>query len=617
MKGGDILNFVDKAIAVVSPSWAYKRGEWRAALNQRFYDSGSSDRLNQGWTAVNAMAEQTDQASRDIIRARARDLERNSDVSESIVGSYERNAIETGMKVQAKILNSDGSDNEELNTQIEELWKEWCKARNCDVTGIQTFSEMQQMSIRRLIVDGGVIFVKAYTSDGIVPFSLQAREIDELDTSKMSLPGSNVGNRIVSGIEMNSYNKPVAYWFKKYTPEGYWNGQTERIEAKNVIFAWRKTRPSQIREISSMSKTIPRVRDINEFVEAVSVKERILACLSVFITKQTPGGGVGRGTVRNGGTDTKSGYKTKSISPGMIEELQPGDSVSTVNPSGQSSNAKDFISTQQRLAGAGQGLSYEAVSRDMSQVNYSSARQGMLEDQRSYSMWQQFIIDHICDEVYTEFLISAVLCGQLNIPDFWKNKKKYLRHEWVPPGWSWIDPLKEVKANQTAIETGQATLAQICAEQGMDWRDVLKQRAAEEAYKKQLADQYKTDGEKSESGNDTDDTNGKAEAQDVKKEDKSEDQTKTDESDKKEDSETQANEQVEITLNGAQISSLLEVVQAVSSGTLAYDSAVALIVYSFPFTPEQAKEILGPKKEGDDNNAEEQADTGTANEENG
>lgn len=473
------MNWLDKSIGFFSPSWAYKRTSWRNALRS-FHDSARQDRLNSGWVAVNATAEQTDQAQRDIIRARARDLERNSDIAEAIIGPFERNIVGAGMQLQAKILNDDETENDDLNSKIEELWNEWCQARNCDITGQQSFQEMQAMAIRRIVVDGGIIFVKVYTGEGIVPFKLQAREVDELDTSLNSLPSTN-GNRIVGGIELNEYNKPIAYWLKKYTPDGFYSGKSERIQADRIIFPWKKTRPSQIREISQMSKTLPRVRDINEFVEAVSVKERILACLSVFIKKQTPTG-IGRGTQ----IDTRSGYPVKTISPGMIQELQPGDEIQTVNPAGQASNARDFISIQQRLAGSSQGLSYEAVSRDMSQVNYSSARQGLLEDQRTYQMWQEFLIEHFCNEVYTEFLISAILSGQIKISDFWQNKRKYLKHVWIPPGWSWIDPLKEVKANETALNSGQDTLARICAERGEDWREVLNQRAAEKELMKEL-----------------------------------------------------------------------------------------------------------------------------------
>ncbi len=470
------MTWLDRAIGFFSPSWEYRRTAWREAVRS-FYDAGSKDRLNAGWVPFNATAEQTDSPQRDVVRARARDLERNSDIAEGIIGPLERNVAGTGIKVQAKVKKPDGSDDEEINKQIEDIWEDWCKPRNCDVTGQQAFWEMQDMAIRRLEVDGGIIFIKTYTPGGPVPFSLQAREVDELDTSFNQLPGLGK-NRIYGGIELDEHNKPLAYHLKKFTADGFWTGQSERIEAQRVLFLWKKTRPTQIREMSPLAKTVPRVRDVNEFVEAVSVKERILACLSVFITKQTPSSAIGRG-LNGGKTDKQSGYQQQTISPGMIKELQPGESVSAVTPSGQATSAKDFISTQQRLAGSGQGLSYEAVSRDMSQVNYSSARQGLLEDQRTYGMWQQFLIDHFCQEVYTEFVISAVLAGQLKIPNFWQDKRRYLKHVWIPPGWSWIDPQKEVSANAKALETGQTTLAQICAEAGKDWREVLEQRARE------------------------------------------------------------------------------------------------------------------------------------------
>jgi len=467
------LNLMDKVIEAVSPAWAYRRYAWRQAL-RNFYDSGNIDRLNSGWTPVNASAEQTDSPQRDIIRARARDLERNSDIAEAIIGPLERNVVGTGIKLQAKVKKPDGNEDEELNEQIEDLWNEWCRPINCDVTGHQSFQEMQAMAMRRLCVDGGIIYVKVYTDSDPVPFKLQAREVDELDTS-IYYRGSADQKRIYGGIELDKYNKPVAYYFKKFTPDGFWAGESERIEAERVIFLWRKQRPSQLRELSSLAKTLPRVRDINEFVEAVSVKERILACLAVFIKKQSPGG-IGRGL---GSVDYQSGYQQRTISPGMIQELLPGEDIAAVTPSGQASSAKEFITTQQRLAGSGQGLSYEAVSRDMSQVNYSSARQGLLEDQRTYSIWQQFLIEHFCKEVYIEFIKAAVLSGALILPGFWKDKNRYLKHVWIPPGWSWIDPQKEVNANARALETGQDTLARICAERGEDWRDVLKQRARE------------------------------------------------------------------------------------------------------------------------------------------
>jgi capsid protein len=192
------LNWLDRCIGFVSPSWGWKREAWRTEL-KRFYDAGDTDRLNSGWVSVNATAEQTDKQQRDIIRARARDLERNSDISEAIIGPFERNVVGNGIRLQAKVMKDESTEDEELNQQIEELWKEWCRARNCDVTGQQSFQEMQQMAIRRLLVDGGIIFIKAYTKGGTVPLSLQAKEVDELDTSKNEMPGLG-RNRVITAF---------------------------------------------------------------------------------------------------------------------------------------------------------------------------------------------------------------------------------------------------------------------------------------------------------------------------------------------------------------------------------------------------------------------------------
>ncbi|BAE83972.1 phage portal protein [Desulfitobacterium hafniense] len=467
------MSWIDSALAYISPSRAYRREAWRRAYNElKSYDAGADDRLNAGWRVVNASAEQTDSMYRDTIRARARDLERNSDMSESIIGAFERNVVGTGFKLQAK------TDDENLNTEIEELWKEWCKPRNCDVTTEQSFDEMCRMAIRRKRLDGGIIFIKRYTAGGVVPFVLQAREVDDLD----NMQAGSSSKRIKNGIEYNDHNRPIAYYFKAYDIHGFYTGRSERVEAKDVIFLWRKKRPSQIREISEMSPTITRIRDVNSYMEAVSVKERVAACLSVFIRRNDPApGGIGRQS-----KPTKSNqYEGKTLSPGMIMELNPGDDVSVVKPPSQGASAADFVRLQQNLTGSGQGLSYEAITRDMSRVNYSSARQGLIEDDKTYKIDQKYLIDHFLTEVYESFLISAVLSGELNIKDFWTNKKGYFKHEWTPPGQKWIDPLKEANANKVALETNQTTLAELAASSGHDWREIIEQRAREMAYLKE------------------------------------------------------------------------------------------------------------------------------------
>lgn len=463
-------NVLDNIIGFISPAAGAKREAWRRHLDeQRSYDAGSYDRLNAGWIAYNQSAEQTDRYSRDTVRARARDLERNSDMANSVIGAYKRNVVGLGWTLQAR------TPSESLNGKIEEAWTQWCKRKNCDVTETQSFNQMMRMAVKRKKVDGGILFKKCYTSGGLVPFKLQALEVDELDIGRAAPRDSRC--RVIGGIELNTYNKAVGYWIQQYSIDGFGQMEPVYVPAKDIIYYFTKDRPSQVREMSDLAPAITRVRDANEFMTAVSVKERIAACLAVFIKKITPSSG-NFGSFRGmGPQDAKvSGdYEGKRISPGMIKELNAGDEIQVVNPTGQATDAASYIKLQQRLIGAGQGLSYEATSRDMSQSNYSSARQGIIEDEQTYIEDVELLQEVVMDEVYETFIISGVLSGLFDVPQFWEDKQKYLKHKWVAAPKPWIDPLKDASATKIALQTGQKTFQQVCAENGMDWKDYIDQ----------------------------------------------------------------------------------------------------------------------------------------------
>lgn len=454
------MSLIDGIVAAFSPERAYRRQAYRQAYNElRNYDAGNYDRPSQNWRVINQSAEITDRYSRDNIRARARDLERNSDVMTSVVGAFKRNVVGSGFQIQAKTEEAD------LNKTIERTWKRWCKKQNCDVTGTQSLNQMIRMAVERKKVDGGILFVKRYTHDGFVPFKLQMIEVDELDISVMQ--PKFAGNKVVGGIEINQWNRPVGYYIRQYDVQGFQVTEPVWVDAKDVIFYFTKKRPTQIREISDMTATIPRIRDINEYMQAVSIKQRIEACLSVFIKKSLPTQGIGR---QGAGASDRVNYDGKLLSPGMIKELNAGDDIQVVNPTGQGADATSFTKLQQRLVGAGVGISYEATSRDMSEATYSSARQGMIEDELTYGEEKELLME-VLDEIYETFVISAVLCGALNIPAFWDDKERYLSHDWTQEPKPWIDPQKESRANETALQTGQKTYKQIAAENGRDWRD--------------------------------------------------------------------------------------------------------------------------------------------------
>ena len=166
-------NMIDRLIGAVSPKQGALRAAWRNQMEayRGNYDASDSGRLQSQWNTQNLSAEMTDRYGRDTVRARARDLERNSDVMNSILRAYRRNVIGAGLQV--RVTTGDTA----IDETLEKAWDRWCKARNCDVTGQQSFTQLVRMCIQRKVTDGGVLIVKRYTNQGFLPFQLQVLEV--------------------------------------------------------------------------------------------------------------------------------------------------------------------------------------------------------------------------------------------------------------------------------------------------------------------------------------------------------------------------------------------------------------------------------------------------------
>jgi len=88
--------------------------------------------------------------------------------------------------------------------------------------------------------------------------------------------------------------------------------------------------------------------------------------------------------------------------------------------------------------------------------------------------------------VFREWLDVAVLSGELALPDYELRPERYDSPRWMARGWSWVDPLKEVKAYREMEAAGYKTKAQIVAELGGDLDENLQQLAREKKMASEL-----------------------------------------------------------------------------------------------------------------------------------
>jgi lambda family phage portal protein len=123
---------------------------------------------------------------------------------------------------------------------------------------------------------------------------------------------------------------------------------------------------------------------------------------------------------------------------------------------------------------AGFRVPYELLTGDLSQVNYSSIRAGLVEFRRQIDavQWQLFI-PMFCAPVWRWFTEAAWAAGQIPSPD--------VPVEWSPPKFEAVDPQKDAMANLLSIRSGTMTLAEVIARQGRNPDAVLAEIAATNA----------------------------------------------------------------------------------------------------------------------------------------
>lgn len=496
-----ITTGIDNVISFFSPKAGFKRRMYREAINisHKFgaYKGASRDRLRSSWLPGGGSADQDLLPELSDIRERSRDLNRNDAHASGITSTMTVNVIGTGIRPQSRVDKEDlGIDEQSANDfqkKAERAWKRWVPY--ADAGERMDFYEIQQLVDRQILENGEAIIVplRLKDKDRPYPLALQLVESDRLNTPQ----DKRSDKSIRSGVKIGEKGEPVSYFIQKTHPgdisyrtreeaRQYVEIQAkDKYSRKNIFHLYYVSRSGQTRGVPFFTPVLTYFKDLAEYAEAELVAARIAACFSLFITSEASMDvGVNTAYERN-----TSGQMVESLEPGMIKHLMPGESITSFNPQRPSATFEPFVDRILRAISAALGLPYELVAKDFSKTNYSSARAALLEARRYFKVRQEWLAQKLCQPVWEMLLEEAYLKGEIDADIFYEKGKPvpaWVRARWIAPGWSWVDPLKEVKASREAIAGNISSLADEAAGQGKDWEEILEQRAREEQKRKEL-----------------------------------------------------------------------------------------------------------------------------------
>ncbi len=456
-------------------------------LKAAAYDAAGAGRRAANWwptaDSVNSIASYESET----LAARSRDLVRRNPGLATARERYVSNIVGTG------IVPVSQSPDVELKRALRAKFDEWVDEADAD--GLTDFYGQQGLVMGQTW-EAGECFARLRprrSSDGLsVPLQIQLLERDFLrSTMNENLSG---GRRIRQGIEFDPIGRRVAYHFYREHPGerfSYGGATTTRVPVDEVLQVFEPMRPGQLRGLPRTAPILAKLYEIDQFDDATLLRQKIAAFFAVFFTSHTETGLTGDEELDPDDVDAF----LASVQSGSALRVPPGDDVRFPTPP-STGDYKEFMVEQWHQVAGPLDVTYEQLTGNLSEVNYSSIRAGLLEIRRRHEQVQHGVLAFRFNRpIWQAWVRAAVVSGAVDAPaDFADRLREYGKVKWIPQGWQWVDPEKEIKAIVLAIRAGLLTRSMAVAMYGYDSDEIDNEMAEDNERADRLGLRYESDG---------------------------------------------------------------------------------------------------------------------------
>lgn len=447
----------------------------------RRFDGAVVDRLTASWLATNTAIDQELRQDLDRLRARSRDLFKNNEYAAKF-GRLVRNNIvgPEGFTYYARTQRSDGTQDAVDNATLQNAFWDWCSPRNCDVRGRSHFNDICRAAVLSMARDGEYL-VRKVRNAGRYGFQLQALNVDRLDTTYNQPPGGGQ-NAIIMGVEVDALRRPLYYHIWTSAPG---NGaearrERERVPAADIYHGFIPLEEEQTRGVPWIHAAMRLLNDLKGYREAAVIAARLGA--SKMGIWETPDGSPPPGSEAGDGYSSHPGDYVTTAEPGHFDFAPSGYKLHTYDPTYPHDQFGAFCSAALRGISSAWGVSYHGLANDLTDVNFSSIRSGVLDERDEWMVLQNVFVNQFLTPVLEDWLEMALMRGAIIGPSGSAlpatRLDKFRAHTWQGRRWTWVDPLKDITAAILAIEHGLASPQQIAMQAGRDVEEILDDIAA-------------------------------------------------------------------------------------------------------------------------------------------
>ncbi len=502
------LNIIDRAIGFFSPKIAVERLKYRSALALAgSYNGGSLRRQSlSNWNPYAGDANSDIVYDLPTLRARSRDLAKNSPIGTAAINTRVSNDIGTGLSFQSNPDSELLGWSEEYtatwkkNTEAEFLL--WALSLDSDSARSCNFFGNQALARRSMLESGDVIAITpAIKRNSPYSLTVQLIESDRLSNKDRAADSAT----LISGITIDSNGAPVRYSISNKHPGAIQQAgmQWSEIDAygkngrRNVIHLFEKKRPGQVRGVPYLAPVIEHLKQLARYSEAELQAAVVSAALAIFVKMDAeafqtlfndPSQAENSQTFVNRAMSWDGSVSTDLDGHGKAINLLPGEDISAPALGRPNVNFDPFFMAMLTQIGPALDIPKEVLIKSFSN-SYSASRASLLDFFRVTRISRDFMATYFCEPIKELWFEEAVSLGRISAPGFFSDpriRQAYTRCQWIGDSPGSIDPEKEANAAVIRMDNGITTLeTETIAFNGGDWEANHRQRAKEVAMRKQ------------------------------------------------------------------------------------------------------------------------------------
>jgi lambda family phage portal protein len=451
------------------------------------FQGAGSGRLVSSWLGTNVSADFELRPDLRFLRARSRQIARDNPWMQGMIWNQRANilgpkgiTLQVRMREGGKWWDATAKLDKKANAAVESFFRAWCEDPDLvSIDGLTDWAGQTSFAEQTRFIDGEHFEFRHRGAANEFGFALQTLDPDQLDEG-YNVPRLPDGNEIRMGVEIDPVGRRVAYHFWDRHPNDLIGGvkNRKRIPAAQIIHYFEGHRRAAVRGVPAMHAAMLRLHMMGKHEEAELVASIAASAKMGFLQNKDGFQSDDEIEVDAQGNVKPSKPVELSMEPGHIPQLPVGYEFKEWDPQHPTSAFEAFQRAMLRAIGMSVGQSYASTSGDLTAVNYSSIRAGLLTERDIYRMKQTFLASQYHRRVFRDVITMASLKGILPIPDE-RIPELFRSITWQGRGWKWVDPINDMQALQLGIKLGVMNRSDAIAETGGDFEENLELLRAE------------------------------------------------------------------------------------------------------------------------------------------